>query len=422
MGDKILDLVTSMFQVLLYAIIINSCSKENKLSSINLIKLISLLFITMVFFTTIWGNISICVFITHITALAIDLLFYRKNRIEAVVAFTTVYLGFAIYSIFFGNLFFGYIKEVIKEEYVFYLKVIIMYIPQYILIILFILKREKIIILNKSLMSMKQNIASILLISFILDFVIALYLNIYGTEVELLKNIIISITALFFIGVTIYFNNIQKKSKQISQLNQVLESKNNELRKIKHDYGAQVSYLYGLHLMKRHDDLGKALKNIIDKNSSVHSAAEVIDDQHSLLSLALKPAIEAGIHVIVEENSDLKLSHVNEIDLYRIISNIISNAIRAMDGEGIIVAETYDYFKSTVIKIENNGPKIPQQDLENIFKQGFTTKDNKDNSHGYGLAIVKELVEKYNGKISVKSTESSTEFKIIFPMKEVQNV
>ena len=210
----------------------------------------------------------------------------------------------------------------------------------------------------------------------------------------------------------------QKKSQQILSLNNSLEIKNNELRKVKHDYGAQISYLYGLHLMKRYDDLGKALKNIIEKNSSVNSGAEVIDDKNSFLSLALKPAIEKGIHVIIDENSEADLSYINEIDLYRIVSNIISNAIKAMDGQGIIIAETYDTLKNTIIKIENNGPEIPEKDLENIFKEGFTTKDNSDKSHGYGLSIVKDLVEKYNGKIVVKSNSDLTEFRIVFPIKE----
>ena len=48
---------------------------------------------------------------------------------------------------------------------------------------------------------------------------------------------------------------------------------------------------------------------------------------------------------------------------------------------------------------------------------GFTTKNNTDKSHGYGLSIVKELIESYSGKIYVKSTDTATEFKIILPIK-----
>jgi len=52
--------------------------------------------------------------------------------------------------------------------------------------------------------------------------------------------------------------------------------------------------------------------------------------------------------------------------------------------------------------------------LLNIFKTGFTTKDNTEKGHGFGLSIVKELVEKYDGQISVASSKELTEFRIVF--------
>jgi two-component system sensor histidine kinase AgrC len=107
---------------------------------------------------------------------------------------------------------------------------------------------------------------------------------------------------------------------------------------------------------------------------------------------------------------------MNEMEFYRIISNIVNNAIKAMNGKGIIVAKSYEYLGNAVVKIENNGPKIEEHHLTDIFKVGFTTKDNSDNSHGYGLSIVKDLVESNNGKIYVKSNDTATEFKIVLPI------
>uniref|UniRef100_UPI0039E768E9 ATP-binding protein n=1 Tax=Clostridium perfringens TaxID=1502 RepID=UPI0039E768E9 len=43
------------------------------------------------------------------------------------------------------------------------------------------------------------------------------------------------------------------------------------------------------------------------------------------------------------------------------------------------------------------------------------TKENKESNNGFGLAIVKELVESYNGKIQVSSTDEFTEFTIYLP-------
>lgn len=169
--------------------------------------------------------------------------------------------------------------------------------------------------------------------------------------------------------------------------------------------------------MERFDDLKKSLKDIINKNDSTPTAVEVSENRNSILSLALKPAIDMGIHVIIEENCDFSLVSITEMEFYRIISNIVNNAIKAMNGKGIIIAKAYEYLGNVIVRIENNGPRIPEQHLNDIFKVGFTTKENSDQSHGYGLSIVKDLVESHNGKIYVKSSDVVTEFKIVFPIK-----
>ena len=172
--------------------------------------------------------------------------------------------------------------------------------------------------------------------------------------------------------------------------------------------------------MNRFDDLGIALKKIINNNDSISSAVEINKNNNVLLSLAMQPAIDKGIHVIIKDNCSLKKVEMTEMELYRIICNVVNNAVRAMGGKGIITAEIYEQLKNVVIRIENDGPKIPEEDLENIFNAGFTSKDNKDGNHGFGFSIVKELVESYRGNISVKSSDKSTEFKIVLPLKQTE--
>ena len=307
------------------------------------------------------------------------------------------------------------LKELLPIDYINYEKIFIIYIPEWILIFLCFKYIDKIKQIYKLIINEKFSII-ILIMSFLLDFIITFYLLTLSEESQLLKNIIYIIFFLFFVVILVYFWKIHQKSEQIYKLNEALEIKNNELRKIKHDYGAQISYLYGLCLMERFDDLKKSLKDIINNNESTPTAVEVSNNENSLLSLALKPAIDKGIHVIIEEKCDFNLINMNEMEFYRVISNIVNNAIKAMNGQGIIIAKSYEYLGNAVIKIENNGPKIDEQHLAKIFESGFTTKDNSDKSHGYGLSIVKDLVESNNGKIYVKSTDTATEFKIVLPI------
>ena len=66
--------------------------------------------------------------------------------------------------------------------------------------------------------------------------------------------------------------------------------------------------------------------------------------------------------------------------------------------------------------MENNGPKIPEEIRDSIFKKGFTTK--KEEGHGMGLAIVSEIVNKAKGKIELKSDEEETVFTVSFGKEE----
>lgn len=66
-----------------------------------------------------------------------------------------------------------------------------------------------------------------------------------------------------------------------------------------------------------------------------------------------------------------------------------------------------------VIKISNNGPKIENERLEQIFEPYYTTKECKNGNEGLGLYSVKMLIEEImDGKISVSSDENRTVFEI----------
>ena len=419
MALLVIDIITSIIQAIIFSYSIQCClKKENKINKLKLALMSIIFFVIGSIFTSIWGNLSVCVFITHIVSLISIIILYKNDKFRATIPYTLIYCLMGVYVIIVSNLFFGFIKNLVSIDYIDIAQILTIYVPEILLIYLWIRYIDKFIQLYKLIISEKINMIVLIITSFCLDFVVAFYLIIYNDESKLLKNIIITILCICLILITKYFGEIKQKSNQIFEMNEALEIKNNELRKIKHDYGAQISYLYGLCLMERFDDLKKSLKDIINNNKSTPTAVEVNNNnENSLLSLALKPAIDKGIHVIIEDKCDFALINMNEMEFYRVISNIVNNAIKAMKGQGIIIVKSYEYLGNAVIKIENNGPKIEEHHLTDIFKSGFTTKDNTDKSHGYGLSIVKDLVESNNGKISVKSTDIATEFKIVLPIK-----
>ena len=67
--------------------------------------------------------------------------------------------------------------------------------------------------------------------------------------------------------------------------------------------------------------------------------------------------------------------------------------------------------------IGNNGPKIPEEIQQQIFKKFFSTKREK-NGTGLGLSIAKNVVDEHNARIRVESTEEQTRFYVDFPISD----
>ena len=105
-----------------------------------------------------------------------------------------------------------------------------------------------------------------------------------------------------------------------------------------------------------------------------------------------------------------------DVRLFQLWSNLIKNSIECLeDMPGLKKMHVYskNFSKTVSIIVENNGPIIPDDQIDKIFQKFYTTK-GKRNGSGLGLSIVKNVLEEHNAKISVKSTSERTQFKITF--------
>lgn len=95
--------------------------------------------------------------------------------------------------------------------------------------------------------------------------------------------------------------------------------------------------------------------------------------------------------------------------------NIIKNAVEAIDETGVINITTGVFKDFASIKISNNGKKISENKIKDIFSEGFTTKQT---GSGLGLFICKNNLKAQDAELKLnKSDDEMTEFEIKIPVK-----
>ncbi|MEK0336878.1 MAG: ATP-binding protein, partial [Nitrosopumilus sp.] len=90
-------------------------------------------------------------------------------------------------------------------------------------------------------------------------------------------------------------------------------------------------------------------------------------------------------------------------------SNILNNAVHALDGQGEINVTVFSDSDFMIIQVMDSGFGIPKENLEKIFEPMFTTKKT---GTGLGLLICKSIVEQHGGSISVSNKPTTFTIKL----------
>jgi signal transduction histidine kinase len=103
-------------------------------------------------------------------------------------------------------------------------------------------------------------------------------------------------------------------------------------------------------------------------------------------------------------------------ELNQVWTNIITNALQAMQYQGDLTIEAHQNNGHVEVKIIDSGPGIPEEIQPKIFEPFFTTKKQGEGT-GLGLGICKKIIEKHQGEIKFTSQPGRTEFVIKLPVK-----
>ncbi|MDF2486073.1 MAG: signal transduction histidine kinase regulating citrate/malate metabolism [Herbinix sp.] len=271
-------------------------------------------------------------------------------------------------------------------------------------------------------MNFKKLVGALLLINLLQFFIGLIILLIQGRTIIdevsiymflaiglLLLSSLITIMGLYFA--------IRYKNDNMTETIQNLEELNTRLRSQRHDYLNHFQVIYGLMELGEYEEaksyIDPVFKDIMKVSKALKTAQPAVN---ALLQAKTWAAEKKGIDLYLEIRSELKNLPLEAWNLCKVLANIIDNGITALEeeqDEKSIHLEIGEDQNNYTFLIYNNGPEIPSNHLDAIFKQGYSTK--REEEHGMGLYIVSRIIKEAGGTIQVDSNADKTSFYIELP-------
>jgi sensor histidine kinase regulating citrate/malate metabolism len=276
--------------------------------------------------------------------------------------------------------------------------------------------------MGRFLMNLKKLVGALLLINLLQFFVGLIILIIQGRtiidEVSIFMYLAIGLMLLSsLITILGLYFAIRYKNDIMTETMSNLEELNTRLRAQRHDYLNHFQVIYGLMELGEYEEakgyIDPVFKDIMKVSKALKTDQPAVN---ALLQAKIEAAEKKGIDLYLEIRSQLKEIPIEPWNLCKVLANIIDNGITALlevKHEKRIHLEIGEDMNYYTFLIYNNGPEIPKSQLDNIFRQGFSSK--KEEEHGMGLFIVAKIVREAGGTIMVNSNADKTSFYIELP-------
>lgn len=262
----------------------------------------------------------------------------------------------------------------------------------------------------------------------------------FNHQLEKFINLVI-LMVVSYLSISIYTKQIEKKKKELTEKNQEID---NLLRIVIHDIASPLSVIKGrLPLIKSSEDKNslkakRAVNNVLDIINDVRRLKAASDGKVEILQeeFLVRELLEDVQEMLSEElnkkilklelncSSDLKIKSDRSLLKNNVLMNLMTNAIKFSHKGDKLSLAVVERNSSIDIKIIDEGEGVPAELLPDLFKHGaVTTRKGTDGESGtgFGLPIVKTVVEMLNGKISIDShtkndsEKSGTTFTVSLP-------
>ena len=157
--------------------------------------------------------------------------------------------------------------------------------------------------------------------------------------------------------------------------------------------------------VKSYSQLDRASLQVIDITEGIES---------TLVMLGHK--LKTGVTVVRDYDAELPRIEANPGELNQVWTNLIDNAIDAMDGKGTLRVSTRPDGDHVVVEIADTGPGIRPEVRARAFEPFYTTKDVSKGT-GLGLDVSRRIVvERHHGEISIESPASGALLRVRLPL------
>jgi signal transduction histidine kinase len=157
-----------------------------------------------------------------------------------------------------------------------------------------------------------------------------------------------------------------------------------------------------------------ALRNYARFDNSGEKVRSQITDGIDTVLTIYHNAFKPGVNLTKNYQSNLPAIFCYPDELNQVWTNLIHNALQAMNYQGELAIEVTTRDSWIIVSITDSGTGVPPEIVPRIFEPFFTTKPPGEGS-GLGLEIVKKIIDKHGGQITVESSPGKTTFSVFLP-------
>jgi two-component system sensor histidine kinase KdpD len=159
-------------------------------------------------------------------------------------------------------------------------------------------------------------------------------------------------------------------------------------------------------------DMSRIESGVLKPKREWNILSEIIG---SVLARMKNLAVEHKLDIRLPEN--LPLVPVDYVQMEQVFTNLISNSLKYAPVNTVVCIGAQVQDETIQIQVSNQGPQVPQEDLERIFDKFYRiTAADRVTGTGLGLSICKGIIEAHGGRIWAENIAGGLAFNFILPL------